>query len=224
MKRTPFSLISSASLFTSGIRYSACCWAVLFCSLNAVSTAAAETPEDVLKEIVTKIKAESNTAPIVEYVDWETAFSKAPADQKTMMQIGSPEDLKSFYREMLQDPSAMMRRHVEKRLGEASPDQQAMIQATMAQMETEMQKREDEMKKRISETEYTVGESKVDGEEATVELSSSYQGDTKTHEVRFVKSGEKWLLASPGFAMESKAPTTAPGSAGPAPLPAPSQP
>ena len=58
---------------------------LVLCWLLIPFVALAETPETVMKEILAKIKAESNSSPIVEYVDWETAYAQAPEQQKQVM-------------------------------------------------------------------------------------------------------------------------------------------
>ena len=180
----------------------------------------AETPESVMKEILGKIKAESNSSPIVEYVDWETAFAQAPDQQKQVMNINSPEQLKEFYREVLKNPAAMMKKHVESRMATVPEDQKAMMQATMVQMEQVIKQKEEEMKQKIAGTEYTIGEAVVTGSEAVVPLTATFEEEEKKHDVDFIKKDGRWLLATPGFAVDSKAPPK-PGSA---PVPAPMTP
>lgn len=179
------------------------------------SGALAETPEEVMQEIVTKIKAETNSAPIVEYVDWESAFAEAPQQQKEVMQIDSAEKLKEFYREVLKNPAEMMKKHVEMRMSQVPENQQAMMKATVAQMETVIKKKEEEMRAKISETDYVVGTAKITGDDAVVPLTTKYKEEEKTHNVEFVLKDGKWLLSSPGFAVEEKAPSAPTGGAVP---------
>ncbi len=181
----------------------------------ATNCVVAETPEEVMQEIVTKIKAETNSAPIVEYVDWESAFKEAPEQQKEIMQIDSPEKLKEFYREVLKNPAAMMKKHVEMRMSQVPENQQAMMRATVAQMETVIKKKEEEMRTKIAETDYSVGTAKITGDDAVVPLTTKYKEEEKTHDVEFVLKDGKWLLSSPGFAVEQKAPPAPTGGAVP---------
>ncbi len=202
--------LSSRSL--SRLISASVCFAATVCVTTPV---VAETPEEVMQEIVTKIKAEENSAPIVEYVDWDSAYAEAPEQQKQLMQLDSPVKLKEFYREVLKNPAAMMKKHVEMRMSQVPEDQQAMMRATVSQMETVIKKKEAEMKDKIAKTEYNVGTAKITGDDAVVPLTTTFAGEEKTHDVDFVLKDGKWLLSSPGFAVEQKAPPVKTGGAVP---------
>ena len=172
------------------------------CTASSVALAA-PAPEKILEQIISKIKEASNASPVVDYVDWDEAFSKVPEQQRTVMSITSPEQMKSFYTEVLKNPSAMMQKQFEARLKTLPEEQRGVLRQSLGKMQDVMKKKEAEMKERIAKTEYKVGKSTVEGDKAKVELSQTFNGETKTEEVKFVKKDGKWLLPSVGIVSEN---------------------
>jgi len=172
---------------------------VVFLLFPSLSPLYADAPEDVLKEIIGKIKAQNDASPVVEYVDWNKAFTEMPPPQKMAMKINSPQEMKSFYKQVLANPSAMMKKQFEERLGMIPEAQRPMMRQSLARMEEMMKQKEAEMKQKIAGTTYEVGKSEINGANAKVELKQTYEGKTKVEKVEFVKSGDNWLLASVGL-------------------------
>lgn len=165
--------------------------------------ASAEEPGEVLKTIVKKIRAAENPAPVVDYVMWDDVFNGLSDQEKLGLQVKSPEEMKQLYRKMLENPAAAMKEQFAERVKQQAGGNDAMVAQVMAQFDQQMAAKQEELKARIRETTYTVGESRVEGNTALVQLSQTYQGQTKTDEVKMVRSNDgRWLLTSLGMAKQ----------------------
>lgn len=164
------------------------------CYLFPFSAFAQETPEQVLQKILAEIKAASNTSPVVEYVDWQKAFSKMPEDRKKMINVETPEGMKSYYKEVLKDPVAVMKKQFESRLGSLPPAQKPIYEQNFARMQKALEDKTKEMFSRIAETEYQVGTAEIQGDSAVVALTQNYKGEVRNEKIHFEKTGNAWLL------------------------------
>lgn len=197
------------------------CVAALAVVLLSAGLALAEmTPEYTVKEFVGRIKKEGNPWPIVDYIDWEKAFVDFPAPQKEQLKLKSADEMKNFFREMLQQPAKKMKEQMDARIKEMPKDMQDRSKPMMTQLEEMMKKKEAEMKDRISKTEYEVVDSTVEGETATVKLKQKYNTEEKTEEIKLQKKGDRWLLPSikmaqmgPNATQQAAPPGGAPGGA-----------
>lgn len=175
----------------------------LFFMFFTPGSASAEEPGEVLKTIVEKIKAAENPAPVVDYVMWGDVFKGLSDEEKLGLQVKSPEEMKQLYRKMLENPAAAMKEQFAERVKQQAGGNDAMVAQVMAQFDQQMAAKQEELKARIRETTYAVGESRVEGETAFVQLSQTYQGQTKTDEVKMVRSDDgHWLLTSLGMAKQ----------------------
>ncbi|MFN8392157.1 MAG: hypothetical protein U0136_17830 [Bdellovibrionota bacterium] len=172
----------------------------LLCAFSVFVTAsvahAGTSPDATVKEIVDKMKAEGNPAVIVEYVNWEKAFSQFPQQQKDQLNVKSSAELKSFFHEMLANPSGVMRKQMESKLGTVPPEKQEEAKAQIDQIEGMMKRKETELKERLTETTYEVGKPEITGNTATVKLTQSYKDQKKVEDVKLEKDGDRWLLPS----------------------------
>lgn len=174
--------------------------AVLICP----SLSFAQAPDQLLKELVDKIKAAGNPSPIVEYVKWDEAYKNIPEDQKQAMNIKSPEEMKKIYEKMLRSPSEMMKQKMEPQIKEAPPERQQIMQQAVTRMQELMAQKEKEVRERIAATTYNVGSATISGNTATVKLSQIYQGETTEDDVKFIKSGDSWLLPTASIVTKPK--------------------
>lgn len=155
---------------------------------------AQETPEQVLEKIIADIKAASSTSPVVEYVDWEKAFNNMPEERRKMISVETPAAMKSYYKEVLKDPVSMMRKQFEARLDSLPPAQRPIYEQNFSRMQKALEDKTKEMYSRISETDYKIGTADIQGDVAVIALTQKYKEEEKTENVRFEKSGDKWML------------------------------
>ena len=167
------------------------------CLVALTSNALAQQkPDDVLKELLKKISEKQNASPVVEYVDWQEAFAKAPEDQKKTLNITNPGQMKEFYRQILESPTANFRKQVQERLAAVPEEQKPLMEQQLQRMEDLMRQKENEMKEKIAGTKYTVGDAKIEGNSAKVKLTQEYKGEKKEEDVQFIKVGDRWFLPS----------------------------
>lgn len=185
------------SLFRTSLRHIPLATLMLVGVLAQATTVLAEQkPDEVLKELLDKIKVQANASAVVDYVDWQEAYSKAPEDQKKTMNITGPDQMKQFYRQILESPAVNFRKQVEERLASVPADQKPMMEQQLKRMEELMRQKEAEMKEKIAGTTYEIGDPKIDGNIAKVKLKQTYKGETKEEEVQFVRANDRWLLPS----------------------------
>ena len=184
-----------------------------------VSSVSAEIAPDVMvREVLAKIKESGNPAEIVNHVDWPEAFKTMPEQDKLQLKIKNPDEMREFFRQMLADPSATMKRNMMERVALLPADKQEEAKAAIEQMSEKMNAREAELKQRIKETEYTVGEAKVQGDTATVMLAQSYKGEKSEEKIELRKKNGEWMLPSVrmGQPQQAGAPAGAAAKAKPA--------
>lgn len=192
--------ISSQCMFFFKKFSSSFVFLLLFFSTQAL----AETPDEVLREIITKIKAASNTSPIVDYVDWSKAYKSTPLPRREFMGVDSAEAMKEYYREVLKDPVAVMKQQFKTKLETVPNAQKPALEQTFARMEQVMGERTKEMQLKVKGTEYEVGEPIIKDDKAMLPLKQTFNGVMKTEEVVFERSGDTWLLPTVGM-MSGKA-------------------
>jgi hypothetical protein len=195
-------------------------FALLLSPLCLAAVASADsTPDGTVKEIVGKMKSQGNPGAIVEYVNWDKAFEQFPEQQKQQLNIKSADDMKGFFREMLEHPSAIMRKQMEARLSTVPPDKQEEAKASIEQLAAAMQKKEEELKDRLVNTKYEVGAPRIDGDTAVVKLTQTYKDQTKVEDVKLEKDGDHWMLPNVNLTPPAKNPAAATPAPGAAPVP-----
>ena len=152
------------------------------------------TPTKTMETIIQSIKSAGNPSGVVEFVNWTKAFDKLPEAQRAQLKITNAEGMKAFFKDMLTSPSATMKKQMDDRLKTVPADKQAQAKEQLLKLEKMMQDKEAEMKDRIAQTEYKVSDEKIEGANATVTLTQTYKGETKTEVVKLEKDGDKWLL------------------------------
>lgn len=177
---------------------------ILALFLSLAGNARAEAPEEVLKEIISKIQSASNTAPIVDYVDWSKAYSSIPAPRRQFMGVDSPEAMKEYYRKVLKDPVVVMKQQFKQKLSTVPNSQKPALEQTFARMEKVMSEKTKEMQSRIKNTKYQVGEATIEGGKAVVPMTQIFNQVKKTEEVVFERSGKTWRLPSVGMMSNQK--------------------
>jgi hypothetical protein len=183
-------------------------------------------PDATVQEIVGRMKKEGNPSVVVEYVNWDKAFAEFPEKQREQLSVKNPQELRTFFFEMLAHPTQTMKKQMETRLTNIPADKQEEAKQSIAKIEDMMRAKEAEMKERLSATNYEIGEVKVEGNRAVVKLVQVYQDQKRVEDVPLEKEGGRWLLPSVNMipaAQQAKAPGTPPAAA-PAPPAAPPAP
>ncbi len=169
---------------------------LLFLFIVKPGGAQAEGPDEVLRKIVAEMKTAGNPSPVVDYVEWEEAFEQMSPQSRTQMKISSADDLREYYRGTLKDPVKAMRSQLQEKMKVVSFENSSQIKQYLAREQEKMVREQQEVMARIRDTKYQVGPAIIEGDTANVKLTQIYKGKVSTEEVRFVKSGETWLLPS----------------------------
>lgn len=164
----------------------------------AVNAKAENAPQDVVREIVGKMKQERTPAVVLEYVNWEKAFNKFPALQKEKLGVNSADELRAFFDNMLRNPSEVVRQKITAEMKDAKPEDQKILSENLEKVVSAIAKKEDEMKTRIASTTYEIGAVDVKGDTASVMLTQIYKGERKTEKVLLEKEAGKWMLPTAG--------------------------
>ena len=166
-----------------------------------VNRASAEviSPEDTVKAVIKEIKTKGDPSPVVDHVSWDDGFSKLPVKNREAMGVKSPEELKEFYRRVLLSPSSEIERMFESKfkdkLDGLGPEK---VKALLSNIKERALQKEAEIKKRLKESEYEVGKAQVQGENASVPLTTTYEGQKNSDNVKLVQKDGKWYFASLG--------------------------
>ena len=168
----------------------------LLCVLFPPVIAFAQAPDEVMREVIAKVKKTLDASPVVDYVRWDEAFSRMDAQTRMQMKVSSAEDLKEYYRQALKNPVAAMHNQLQAQIKNASPEDAQKIKEYLAKQEAQLSREQMELKKRIAATRYEVGSAKIEGNTASVKLVQNYNGEVSSEEVQMVKVGDLWLLPS----------------------------
>ncbi len=158
---------------------------------------AESSPDGTVREIVKRMKEEGNPSVVVDYVNWEKAYSDFPVQQREQLNVKNSGELKAFFQQMLAHPTDMMHKKMEAQLATIAPEKQEEAKSQMAKIEEMMRGKEAEMKERLTSTVYEVGKvKKIDETKAEVQLTQTYKDQKRTETITLEKDGENWLLPS----------------------------
>jgi hypothetical protein len=156
----------------------------------------AASPDDVLREMVGKMKDKNSPSVVVDYVQWADAFANLSPKHKEQMHVNSPQEMKEFYRQVLANPLSVMKAQLEEQTKSVPVEKKAEYDQYMMQMEQRLTLQQQEIGRRIQQTTYEIGEAVVEGNTARVKLKQTFEGKAVEEEVKFVKAGDTWLLPS----------------------------
>ena len=170
--------------------------AILFSALFlCVShSALAETPEDAVRQAIASMKSARSPVPMLEYVDWKVAYKKMTAKEKKSFGVYDPSQLKSFYKKLLTDPYAVVRKRIDNQLAAVPQSKRELIEPMIRRIEPELRQKQSIVQDRITYGEYHVGAAQVDDNFAIVPVILTYRGKTQYQDINMKKSGNRWLL------------------------------
>jgi hypothetical protein len=173
--------------------------AFFFSTACTGSPVAEASPESTVKSMVSDIKKEKSSAAVLKYIHWPSAFESTSTEDRKMMNINTPEDLKQYASKMMKDPAKAMREHMESSLEGMPESQKDMARETMSGMIAMMEEGQKEAAAELERTSFKVGDSKIDGDEAVVDLFITVDGETKKEEVNLKKIDGSWYMNDLAF-------------------------
>ena len=179
---------------------------------------AAATPEDTVKEIVSKLKESGDPGVVLEYVSWEDAFKDAPPQVLQSLGVKDAGGLKAQTERLMEQPAAFVREKMVQKIATLPPAQQEMMNQQLDSLTKKVEDDFADMKAKLKRTEFKVGKSSVTGDAATVDISATIDGTSQDSELKLLKRNDNWLLASPEFGHKDGKgiPTNGGASKGPA--------
>jgi hypothetical protein len=156
----------------------------------------ATSPDDVLREMVGKMKEKNSPSVVVDYVQWDEAFANLAPKHREQMRVNSPQEMKEFYRQVLANPLSVMKSQLQEQTKSIPVEKKAEYDQYMMQMEQRLTLQQQELGRRIQQTTYEIGTAVVEGNTARVKLKQTFDGKSVEEEVKFVKAGDTWLLPS----------------------------
>lgn len=189
-------LIGSARNLSQAILLIVACLFLLRASNadGADGAVADETPEEMLSKLIAEVKSSGSPIPILERVDWKTAFAETLTDDRYRAAIGvkSPEELKSFYRSVFENPNALMKERVASKMDSLPPAKQAALEVLMMRVEATMKEHKASEMEKLRRSEFKITGSRIEGDKATVDFDAVLDGETKTQTVKFIKVDGRW--------------------------------
>lgn len=163
-------------------------------------TAAADpsTPDGALHEIIDTLKSTRDPASILNYIDWPSAFGRLKPEQKVGLGVNTAEDFKSTMVAMIKDPAEFIR----KRLAASMPAGHGDNPGVAAALDVGIKAAQEQarrMREKIMDTNFEVGSPTRNGNEASVPLTTTLDGQTRTTKVELELVNGRWLLSSLGL-------------------------
>jgi hypothetical protein len=177
---------------------------VCFTALGQGSTGPGTSPDKTLTSLVQRLKATKDPLVILDYVHWPTAFKNMPDHERQAIKINSADELKGYFQRLFQNPDSMLNDQISSKFPGMSDDKRKELQETAVRMAAVMKDQRQRMQERLAKTEYQIGKVEAAGDNATVELISMLDGQTKISKVKLEKVGNAWYLPSVRFVQEQK--------------------
>jgi len=160
------------------------------------------TPEQLVEEMVADLKESQSPAAILNYVYWPTAFDSFPAEQLTMLNISTPEELKTHFAGILNDPGSFMRDQITEHADNFPEEQRGAAVESMKAMVKEMEAYNENIGHNLARTEYSTRTIAFDENAALIELTSVLDGKTQVSQVELVNIKGNWYLPSVVFVQD----------------------
>lgn len=151
-------------------------------------------PDQVLRDLMAQIKEKGTAAPLIEAVDWESAFKKFEPWQLNNMRIKTPDDLKEYNRKFMEDPRKALEDSI---YGQVMNSPKAQEPEEMKRIETLVQSMVQQIEiqqKNLARIDYEVGKAQITESDAKVPLTVSLEGREDSQTVELKKIDGKWYL------------------------------
>ena len=157
-------------------------------------------PKETVEKLIVDLKGANTLAVIVDYVDWDAAFSSVPPQNRAQLKLASPEDYKAMIKNMLSKPGEEIQKQMDEQfktyLATLPKDKQEMYRAQLDKMKESSAQKFEEQRQKIKDTKFTVGKEKITGDTAEVEVVREIGGIKENEMVKLQKVNDKWFLSS----------------------------
>lgn len=172
-----------------------------FLIFNKLEAEGIKSPEEVAKTAIRKMQEKGDPSPVVEYIDWEHMFNTLPKHNKNVMNVSTPEELKSFYSKVLESPSVEIAETLSSSIknNNTSPDlniNQEKAKEVISKLKKRLEEKEIEMKNKLKNSEYNIRKIKEENNTALVEIQQTYNSEVKTDTIEMHKKEGNWFFTS----------------------------
>jgi len=172
-----------------------------FGAFDVVPLAAeAGNPSDLVTEFMIKTKTMRSPVGVIDYVDWESAFAAASDAERAKFGVKTPADLERYYRRVLEDPERFTREEVSRQLLLVPPDKRSIVEKQLEEALVQVRMKQDRLREFYRGLTFEVGKATVQGDTATVPLSTTVGGETTENMVTLINKNGQWKLPSVEFA------------------------
>jgi UPF0176 protein len=166
-------------------------------------------PEDVAREAISKMQEKGDPSPVVNYVDWEHMFGTLPDENKKVMNVSSPDELKSFYHKVLESPSSeisdiLSSKIASGELGGGADINESRAAEVISKLQQRLKEKEEQIKRKLKESEYRVEQESVTGDSAIINIHHTFESETTIDRVQMHKKDGQWFFTSLSNAFTGK--------------------
>jgi hypothetical protein len=151
-------------------------------------------------EFMVKTKTMRSPFGVIEYVDWETAFAGTTEAERAKFGVKSAAELERYFRRILEDPERFTRDEVSRQLLLIPPEKRPVVEKQLEEALVQVRLKQDAMREFYRALTFEIGKAEVQGETATVPLTTTIHGKTTENIVTLIKKKGQWRLPSVEFA------------------------
>ena len=173
---------------------------VLFCLVNVSFSYADVPPESAISDMLSMLRARGNPLPLLDYVDWETAYKKLDSEQLPkglIADVKSPQDYRSQVKRILENPERFVNAQAKSIIRDLKPKDRAVANQFLPLLPQLIESEIERFKQKQKRTRYKVGTAKLTENLAKVPIESDFEGKKQMHTISLIKKGTRWYLTSP---------------------------
>ncbi len=164
-------------------------------SLFSIVAWAANTPEQVVNEMLTKMKAAGNFSPVVEFIHWPTAYKQMLEGKPNAVFVASsPNELKEVVRKFVVAPSELVKEKFAPTMAALPEEQRKSMEAMLSQ---QLSKVDQEAKQRAADlvqATFKVKNTTVSNGGAKVEVEQTIAGKVDLWTLNLQQIDGEWYL------------------------------
>ena len=185
-----------------------------FLLLLSVSSAhAANTPEQVVNEMLSQMKAAGNFAPVVEFIHWPTAYKQMIEGRPNSVFVASsPVELKEVVRKFVTQPGELVKEKFGPAMAALPAEQRAALDTMLAQQLAKVDAQKKAREAELVKATFRIKKSEVTGGKAKVEVEQTMDGKIDFWSLNLQQIDGSWYLPVFDPSMINAAEITPPGA------------
>ncbi len=168
--------------------------AALF-AISAVASAELNAQQTV-EQLLGKLQKSGSLTEVLEYVHWPTAYKNLTPEQSRMLEVGSPQALRSTTENLLKNPGKALTERLTSRFGNVAPEQKAMIEQMLSQQTSEVNRKIQDAQAQMKRAQYKILKTQEQGATATVLVQAEVDGKVDQRPIQMSKIDGRWYLST----------------------------